>query len=157
METWVRHSRHLLQVNWMFMLLLLMINLLWLRIWFRRSVISQSKPRPSHLQLLGRNNYHKFTIQLVICFDLTPVIFECLLHFSFFFFFFCWGISYSLKAYWRGGSRGFVKQPDSTLNEVKEAQGYCSAALDLGLLCLFGSASLQGRLFAPRKARIISN
>lgn len=50
-----------------------------------------------------------------------------------------------------------MKQPDSTVSEVKEAQGYCSAALDLGLLCLFGSASLQGRLFAPRKAGIISN
>lgn len=51
----------------------------------------------------------------------------------------CGGISYSFKAYLEVTSRGFVKHPDSTLKqyEVEEAQGYCSAALDLGLLCLF--------------------
>lgn len=80
-------------------------------------------------------------------------IFECLLHFPPFFF-----LSFFLLPGYRfffpgtlerGWLQRIVEQPDSTLNEVKKAQGYCSAALDLGLLCSFGSASLQGCLFAP--------
>lgn len=149
MERWVRRSRHLLQVN----------CFCWWSICSDSGSDSDAQlsavSPPAYGEIIITTNSRYTTGNFA---SISRQLFlNSFYTFPFFSLSFCWGINYSLKAYWRDGSRGFVKQPDSTLNEVKEAQGYCSAALDLGLLCLFGSASLQGRLFAPQKAGIISN
>lgn len=97
MELWVRRWRPLLQVNWTFMLPLLIINFLRLRICLGSVQAQVLSPAAS-----GEKQWPQIPEAAVICFDLTAVIFECLLHFSLFFFFFCWGISCSLKGILEG-------------------------------------------------------